>query len=97
MDLANRILSRAAWSMAALSIAAIGFATPLTAAANDAAYCAQLATLTLKYTGTATAGAANRPGPIQMWAIDHCQDQTAAAIPLLEKTLRDNRVPLPAR
>ncbi len=97
MGVVYRPPSRFAWAIAALSVATIGAATPSGAATSDAAYCAQLAALAMNYTGTSTAGAAMRPGPLEMWAVDHCKDRPAEAIPMLEKTLRDNRVPLPVR
>lgn len=97
MGLANRMLSKTAWSIAALSIAGLGFATPLRAETSDAAYCAQLTTLAMRYTGSATAGGGNRPDPMAMWAIEHCKDNPAVAIPVLEMTLRNSRVPLPSR
>jgi hypothetical protein len=64
---------------------------------DDAAYCAQLSVLYLRYVGGT--GLGNRfPDLTAAWAISDCQrGDTAAGIPVLEQKLRDGGFTLPKR
>jgi hypothetical protein len=65
---------------------------------SDDAYCAKLAELTLRYTGKVGLQGELKPTPTTKAAIEACQQGNFAnGIPVLEKTLRDNRFTLPAR
>ena len=84
-----------------LLLSTLPFALALPAAAqaqgDDAAYCAQLSVLYLRYVdGT---GLGNRfPDLTAAWAISDCQrGDTAAGIPVLEQKLRDSGFTLPKR
>jgi hypothetical protein len=68
------------------------------AQSNDAAYCAQLGDLARRYTGSAGGNGGLRPDFSTVEAIDDCnKGNTAAGIPVLEKTLRSNGFTLPKR
>ena len=65
---------------------------------DDAAYCAQLGDLARRYTGSAGGNGGLRPDFSTVEAIDDCsKGNTAAGIPVLEKTLRNNGFTLPKR
>ena len=65
---------------------------------SDAAYCAKLAELTLRYTGKVGLQGELGPTKTTAVAINACkQGNFADGIPVLEKTLRDNRFTLPTR
>ena len=71
---------------------------PVAAQSDDAAYCAQLGALALKYTGSAGGNGGLRPDFDTTGAIDDCRKgNTAAGIPVLEKKLRSNGFTLPKR
>jgi hypothetical protein len=71
---------------------------PAIAQSDDAAYCAQLGALALRYTGSAGGQGGLRPDFTTTGAIDDCKKgNTAAGIPVLEKTLRNNGFTLPKR
>ena len=84
-----------------LLLSTLAFALALPAAAqaqgDDAAYCAQLSVLYLRYLGGT--GLGNRfPDLTAAWAISDCQrGDTAAGIPVLEQKLRDGGFTLPKR
>jgi hypothetical protein len=84
-----------------LLLSTLPFALALPAAAqaqgDDAAYCAQLSVLYLRYLGGT--GLGNRfPDLTAAWAISDCQrGDTAAGIPVLEQKLRDGGFTLPKR
>jgi len=72
-------------------------ASPGMAQTSDAAYCAQLAELVIKYIGKQINGQ-NRPDSESLVAIDRCDHgDTAAGISILEKKLLKDRFTLPPR
>ena len=82
--------------IALLLLAGIVIATPAVAQSDDAAYCAQLKELVLRYTGGAGVEGRLMPHKTTLGAIADCdKGNTAAGIPVLEKTLRDNGFTLP--
>jgi len=84
--------------MALLLLASAALASPAVAQSDDAAYCAQLGALALRYTGSAGGQGGLRPDFTTVGAIDDCKKgNTAAGIPVLEKTLRNNGFTLPKR
>jgi hypothetical protein len=73
-----------------------GLTSPLFAQGDDAAYCAQLANLALRYTGTGGGDGGLRPDLQTQGAIIDCnKGNTAAGIQVLEKKLRANGITLP--
>jgi hypothetical protein len=81
-----------------LLVASMVLARPAVAETSDAAYCAKLTELTLRYTGKVGLEGELKPTNTTAVAMDACkQGNFAAGIPVLEKTLRDNRITLPAR
>ena len=71
---------------------------PVVAQADDAAYCAQLGNLALRYTGSAGGEGRLTPDLTTLGAIDDCRKgNTAAGIPVLESKLRCNGFTLPKR
>jgi len=65
---------------------------------NDAAYCAELGSLALRYTGHAGGNGGLAPDYTTLDAIDDCRKgNTARGISILEKKLRDNGFTLPKR
>jgi hypothetical protein len=84
--------------MPLLLLAGAALASPALAQGDDAAYCAQLGALALRYTGSAGGNGGLRPDFTTTGAIDDCKKgNTAAGIPVLEKTLRNNGFTLPKR
>ena len=84
--------------MPLLLLAGAALASPAIAQSDDAAYCAQLGALALRYTGSAGGQGGLRPDFTTVGAIDDCRKgNTAAGIPVLEKTLRNNGFTLPKR
>ena len=84
--------------MPLLLLAGAALASPAVAQGDDAAYCAQLGALALRYTGSAGGQGGLRPDFTTTGAIDDCKKgNTAAGIPVLEKTLRNNGFTLPKR
>jgi hypothetical protein len=84
--------------MPLLLLAGAALASPAVAQGDDAAYCAQLGALALRYTGSAGGQGGLRPDFTTLGAIDDCKKgNTAAGIPVLEKTLRNNGFTLPKR
>ena len=84
--------------MPLLLLAGAALASPAVAQGDDAAYCAQLGALALRYTGSAGGQGGLRPDFTTVGAIDDCRKgNTAAGIPVLEKTLRNNGFTLPKR
>ena len=84
--------------MPLLLLAGAALASPAVAQGDDAAYCAQLGALALRYTGSAGGQGGLRPDFTTVGAIDDCKKgNTAAGIPVLEKTLRSNGFTLPKR
>jgi hypothetical protein len=82
--------------MPLLLLAGAALASPALAQGDDAAYCAQLGALALRYTGSAGGQGGLRPDFTTLGAIDDCKKgNTAAGIPVLEKTLRSNGFTLP--
>lgn len=73
-------------------------ALPAAAQEDDAAYCAKLGQLALRYTGSAGGEGRLAPDVSTLGAIDDCRKgNTAAGIPVLEKKLRNNGFTLPKR
>ena len=84
--------------MPLLLLAGAALASPAVAQGDDAAYCAQLGALALRYTGSAGGQGGLRPDFTTVGAIDDCKKgNTAAGIPVLERTLRSNGFTLPKR
>ena len=84
--------------MALLLLTGVVLSSPAVAQSDDAAYCAQLGALALRYTGSAGGQGGLRPDFTTVGAIDDCRKgNTAAGIPVLEKTLRNNGFTLPKR
>jgi hypothetical protein len=70
----------------------------IAAQGDDAAYCASLSTLANRYLVTKTAEGEGRPSIEIRAAIYECdKSNTAAGIPVLERTLRANGFTLPKR
>ena len=81
-----------------LLLAGAALVSPAVAQGDDAAYCAQLGALALRYTGSAGGQGGLRPDFTTTGAIDDCKKgNTAAGIPVLEKLLRSNGFTLPKR
>jgi hypothetical protein len=81
-----------------LLLACVVLARPAAAEMSDAAYCAKLTELTLRYTGKVGLEGELSPTKTTVVAIDGCKKGNFAdSIPVLEKVLRDNRITLPAR
>jgi hypothetical protein len=79
-------------------LACTALASPAAAQREDAAYCAQLANLALRYTGTGGGDGGLRPDLETQGAIIDCnKGNTAAGIRVLERKLRNNGVTLPRR
>lgn len=73
-------------------------ALPAAAQEDDAAYCAKLGQLALRYTGSAGGEGRLSPDASTLGAIDDCRKgNTAAGIPVLERKLRNNGFTLPKR
>jgi len=86
------------WPIAASLAACIVLATSAVAQSDDAAYCAKLASLALRYTGSAGGEGHLAPGLTTLGAIDDCnKGRFAAGIAVLERKLRSNGFTLPAR
>jgi hypothetical protein len=84
--------------MASLLLASAALSSPAFAQGDDAAYCVQLGALALRYTGSAGGQGGLRPDFTTVGAIEDCKKgNTAAGIPVLEKTLRNNGFTLPKR
>jgi len=84
------------------TIAALLMAVALPAAASaqsaDAAYCQTLSATYNKYVNNPNMGRANAPPLAGVTrAQSQCDSNPAAAIPVLEKALRDARISLPPR
>jgi hypothetical protein len=81
-----------------LILACAALPNPAVAQHDDAAYCAQLANLALRYTGSAGGEGDLRPDFTTLGAIDDCnKGNTAAGIAVLESKLRSNGFTLPKR
>jgi len=79
-------------------VACVAVTLPAAAQTSDAEYCARLAELALRYTGKVGLEGEIKPLPATVVAIESCKHGNfAAGIPVLEKTLRDNRITLPTR
>jgi hypothetical protein len=71
---------------------------PATAQADDAAYCAELGRLALRYTGGAGAEGRLSSDLQTVGAISDCnKGNFAAGVPVLERKLRSNGFTLPKR
>lgn len=71
---------------------------PTLAQANDAAYCAELGELAVRYAGSPAGNGDTRPDLATLEAIDNCnKGKTAAGIKVLEQKLRNNGFTLPKR
>lgn len=71
---------------------------PTFAQANDAAYCAQLGELAVRYAGSPSGSGDTRPDVAIIDAIDSCnKGDTAKGIKVLEEKLRNNGFTLPKR
>jgi hypothetical protein len=81
-----------------LLLAGAALPSPAVAQSDDAAYCAQLGNLALRYTGSAGGNGGLRLDFTTLGGIDDCnRGNTAAGIPVLEKKLRSNGFTLPRR
>ena len=82
----------------ALLVACSVLASSASAQSDDAAYCAELGRLVLRYTGSAGGEGRLAPDFTTLGAIDDCRKGNfAAGIPVLEKKLRSNGFTLPKR
>lgn len=90
---------RIGWRRAqAAALAGAVLAVPAMAQGDDAAYCAKLAALALRYTGSAGGDGRLTPDLSTIGAINDCnKGNTAAGIPVLEKLLRSQGFTLPKR
>ena len=81
-----------------LILACATLPNPAVAQRGDAAYCAQLGNLALRYTGSAGGEGGLRPDFTTLGAMDDCnKGNTAAGIAVLESKLRSNGFTLPKR
>jgi hypothetical protein len=81
-----------------LILACATLPNPAVAQRDDAAYCAQLGNLALRYTGSAGGEGGLRPDFTTLGAIDDCnKGNTATGIAVLERKLRNNGFTLPKR
>ncbi|MGZ3340269.1 MAG: hypothetical protein ACXU9B_10850 [Reyranella sp.] len=86
------------WRIAAAFVAGAVLSAPVAAQSDDAAYCAQLAGLALRYTGSAGGEGRLAPDLSTLGAIDDCnKGKFAAGIAVLERKLRSNGFTLPKR
>ena len=82
----------------ALILACAVLTVPTMARSDDAAYCAELANLARRYTGSSGAEGRLAPDLSTLGAIDDCnKGNTAAGIAVLEKKLRSHGFTLPKR
>ena len=82
----------------ALILVGTVLAIPATAQGDDAAYCAELGRLALRYTGSAGGEGRLSPDLSTLGAIADCnKGNTAAGIPVLENKLRSQGFTLPKR
>jgi len=80
------------------AIALLLLPLPTLAQANDAAYCAELGELAVRYAGSPAGNGDTRPDLATLEAIDNCnKGKTAAGIKVLEQKLRNNGFTLPKR
>lgn len=90
--------TRPAAALMLLILACVVLPMSAVAQADDAAYCAQLTELVLRYTGGAGVEGRLMPDKTTLGAIADCdKGNTAAGIPVLEKKLRNNGFTLPKR
>jgi hypothetical protein len=81
-----------------LLLAAVLMPLPALAQSDDAAYCAQLSSLALRYLTGGTVDGRGVPSLDTSAAVNDCRNgNTAAGIPVLEKKLRSNGFTLPKR
>jgi hypothetical protein len=84
--------------LARLLLACAMVSSPLAAQADDAAYCAELGRLAVRYTGGAGGEGRLSPDLQTLGAITDCnKGNFAAGIPVLERKLRSNGFTLPKR
>ena len=92
------ILGRMIWRIAALQVACAGLSNAVAAQGDDAAYCAQLANLAFRYTGSAGGEGRLAPDLTTLGAVEDCKKGNfAAGIAVLERKLRSNGFTLPKR
>jgi len=85
-------------SCSALFVASALLAMPAMAQGDDAAYCAKLGQLAVRYTGSAGGEGRLSPDLSTLGAITDCnKGNTAAGIAVLEKKLRSQGFTLPKR
>jgi len=76
----------------------VGLSSPAAAQIDDASYCRQLASLALRYTGSAGGEGRLAADLTTVGAIDDCnKGNYAAGIAVLERKLRSNGFTLPKR
>ena len=86
------------WRLIPMLVACAVLSTSGAAQSDDAAYCAQLASLALRYTGSAGGEGRLAPDLTTLGAIDDCnKGNFTAGIATLEKKLRNNGFTLPKR
>ena len=96
-------MTRVVASLAVLTTIELGLALPQTAAAqarpDDRQYCDALIQLYRTYVNEPTQGRMQRPFNVEPEvAISKCKaGDTATGIPILERSLRDNKINLPSR
>ena len=81
-----------------MALAGLALSLPVVAQGDDAAYCAKLADLARRYTGSAGGDGRLSTDFTTLSAIDDCnKGNTAAGIAALEKKLRSQGFTLPKR
>jgi len=84
--------------IAGLLVAGAGLSNTATAQSDDAAYCAQLANLAFRYTGSAGGEGRLTPDFTTLGAVEDCKKGNfASGIAVLERKLRSNGFTLPKR
>jgi hypothetical protein len=92
------ILGRMIRRIAALLVGCAGLSNAVAAQGDDAAYCAQLANLAFRYTGSAGGEGRLTPDFTTLGAVEDCKKGNfAASIAALERKLRSNGFTLPRR
>ncbi len=92
------ILGRMIWRIAALLVGCAGLSNAVAGQGDDAAYCAQLANLAFRYTGSAGGEGRLTPDFTTLGAVEDCKKGNfAAGIAALERKLRSNGFTLPKR
>lgn len=77
---------------------AVAVSSAVLAQSSDAAYCGKLSDAYDKYVQTTGSRGSKQPPLVNVTeAQARCKTDPASAIPVLEQTLKDNKLPLPSR